>query len=91
MRVLVIDDAGLNAYESIEIVKIGYDNDIREDGRSSGLYFWDYHQYVYYIEGLNKEECNSICTYISEHGYCDLRKYGSYVRLGGDRLWGIIK
>lgn len=90
MRVLLLDDEKLQTVEVLEIVNIGYDDDITNikddegnydqynDIPISGLYMVETDGTFLYIEGISQNECNKICEEILSVGYIDLKKYGTY-------------
>lgn len=90
MRVLLLDNEKSSNLDVIELIRIGYEDDITnvidDDGNYdrytvnpiSGLYMVDKEGDYLYIEGISKDECNRICEEILIKGYADLRKYGPY-------------
>ena len=90
MRVLVLEDKELNCSEVIEIIDIGYDDDITgikdKNGQYdhftsqpvTGLYMISTDGDFLYIAGIPVNECNKICRDIAVNGYVDLTRYGEY-------------
>lgn len=75
MRVLVFADEDFTELETVEIIDIGFDDDIHGN---YGLYMIDMQGNYMYIVGVDKAECNKICEEIVLCGYADLRAYGTY-------------
>lgn len=73
MRALVFVDEDRTELEAMEIVDIGFDDDIYGN---YGFYMIDMQDNCMYIVGVDKAECNKICEKIVLDGYADLRTYG---------------
>lgn len=73
MRVLVFEDDSRTSSVAMEIVAIGFDDDIHGN---YGLCMADTQNDYMYILGVEKAECNRICDKIVLDGYADLRTYG---------------
>ncbi len=85
MRIIVIESRELGTMEVKEIVDIGYDEDILDNGGEvSGLYFVDVDGYYFYISNVSVERCNDICEIILCEGYCDVLDLGEYEVLESD-------
>ena len=90
MRVLLLEDAKIDSLEAMEIIDIGFDNDITsvkgpqgnydrfETTVIAGLYMIDTDGTYLYIKDVSKTECNSICREITKTGFFDLSKFGEY-------------
>ena len=89
MRVLVLEDSKLQSVETLEIVDIGYKDDLLfekdvpiEKRKSStllyGLYMVTQKDEYLYIPKIQMSHCNIICRSIMETGYYDLTNYGEY-------------
>lgn len=86
MRVLCMRD-GKRSLEVMEIVDIGFDDDITAikdtDGNYGnflekpihGLYLRDMEGELFYIKDVSLETCNEICKAIVQSGYYDLSGY----------------
>lgn len=81
MRALVFVDEDRTELEAMEIVDIGFDDDIYGN---YGLYMIDMQDNCMYIVGVDKAECNKICDKVVLDGYADLRAYGAYLFSGDD-------
>lgn len=81
MRVLVLEDEELGIKEVMEIIDIGYNNDIFDDGGSTfGLYFIDIDGYYFYIPDVpfNRNMLDILFKGIMLDGYHDLSIFGEY-------------
>lgn len=80
MRIMVTECEDLGSKEVKEIVDIGYDNDIFDDGGTLyGLYFVDADGYYFYIPEIDVGACNSICLALCHKGFVDLTHLGEYL------------
>lgn len=79
MRVMCKQDNERNSLEVIEIVDVGFEEDIFDDGCDHGLFMVDSKGNYLYFSDVDMKKCDSICRELLEKGFCDLSDLGVYM------------